>query len=191
MRDQQFFARAVAVIHAVQLRDGLVAFVEEHERVVRQIVEQRGRRFARQPSGEVARVVFDAVAVADLLDHFEIEHGALLAGAAPRCSLPCFSSSLCHHSSSLRMLCMAPSLRLGRHHVVRLGIDGQPQVGLLHLAGQRIDLREVLDLVAPQFDAIGVVVVGGKELDDVAAHAEGAAAEIGVVALVEDLDQAW
>ena len=75
---QTFFARAVAMIHALQLRNGLMAFVDEHQMIVRQIVEQRGRRFARQASGEMARVVFDAVAVADLADHFQIEHGALV-----------------------------------------------------------------------------------------------------------------
>ena len=75
---QHFFARAVAVIHAVQLRDGLVAFIEKHDGIVGQVIEQGGRRFARQAAGEVAGVVLDAVAVADLLHHFEIEHGALL-----------------------------------------------------------------------------------------------------------------
>ncbi len=57
---------------------GLVAFVDEHQRIVRQIIEQRGRRFARQPSGKMPRIILDAVAVADLLHHFEIEHGALV-----------------------------------------------------------------------------------------------------------------
>ena len=72
---------------------------------------------------------------------------------------------------------------------MRLRIDRQARVGLLHLAEQRVDLREALDLVAPQLDAVGVVVVGGIDLDDVAAHAESAAPEIAVVALVQDLDQ--
>ena len=34
-----------------------------------------------------------------------------------------------------------------------------------------------------------IVVVGGKDLDDVAAHAKRAAPEIAIVALVENLDQ--
>ena len=68
-----------------------------------------------------------------------------------------------------------------------LRIDRQALVGLLHGAEQRIDLREVLDLVAPEFDAVGIVVVGGEHLDDVAANAKSAALEIGVVAFVKDL----
>ena len=78
MRHQHLFARTVAVIHAVQLRIGLVALVDEHDRIVRQVIEQRGRRFAGQTSGKMARIVLDAVAVADLFHHFEIEHGALV-----------------------------------------------------------------------------------------------------------------
>ena len=78
VRHQRLLARPVAVIHAVKLRNRLVAFVEEHQGVVRQVIEQRGRRLPRQASGKVPRVVLDAVAVADLLDHLQIEHGALV-----------------------------------------------------------------------------------------------------------------
>ena len=53
-----------------------------------------------------------------------------------------------------------------------------------------IDLGERVDLVAEEFDAVGVFIVGGVDLDDVATNAEGAAAEVYVVALVQDFDQA-
>ena len=39
-------------------------------------------------------------------------------------------------------------------------------------------------------DAVGVFVVGGVDFDDVATDAEGAAAEVDVVAVVEDFDEA-
>jgi excinuclease ABC subunit B len=39
--------------------------------------------------------------------------------------------------------------RFVAHHIVRLRIDRQPQIGLLHLAGQRVDLFQRFDLVAP------------------------------------------
>ena len=48
--DQRFFARAVAGIHAAQLRHRLVRFVDEHQKVARKIIQQRRRRLARQPS---------------------------------------------------------------------------------------------------------------------------------------------
>ena len=88
------------------------------------------------------------------------------------------------------MVLTAVALALGQDDVVRLGIDGQARVLLLDGAEERIDLGERVDLVAEELDAVGVFVVGGVDLDDVAADAEGAAAEVDVVAVVEDFDQA-
>ena len=72
---------------------------------------------------------------------------------------------------------------------MRLGINRQAQIILLDLAGERIDLLERFDFVAPQTDAIGVVVVGGLNFDDVAAHAKSAALEIAFMALIQDVHQ--
>ena len=68
--DEILLAGAVAVPHAVQLGDGDVGLVDEEEEVARKVVEERGWWLAREAAGEVARVVLDAVAVADGLDHF-------------------------------------------------------------------------------------------------------------------------
>jgi hypothetical protein len=59
-----------------------------------------------------------------------------------------------------------------------------------HDAAQRVDLGQALDLVAEELDpqrAIGLVL--REHLHDVAAHAEGAAVEVHVVALVEHVDE--
>ena len=72
------FAAVVAFVHAADLRDRDVAFVGEDDRVIRDEFKQRGRGFAGLAPGEVARVVFDAVAVSGGLEHFEVEVGALL-----------------------------------------------------------------------------------------------------------------
>ena len=71
-----------------------------------------------------------------------------------------------------------------------LWIDGKAGILLADGAEERVDLGEGVDLVAEELDAVGVLVVGGVDLDDVSAHAEGAAAEVDVVAFVEDFDQA-
>ena len=76
--NQHFLSRPVAVVHAPDLRHRLMALVHDEQRIGRQIVEQRRRRLTRRPPGEMARVVLDAVAVADLLDHLEIEHRPLM-----------------------------------------------------------------------------------------------------------------
>ena len=127
------------MVHALQLRDGLVAFVDEDQVIVGQVVEQSGRSFAREASGEMARVVFDAVAIADLADHLQIEHGALIEAlgfddlaAFFQLLLPPFQLLL---DAGKRLLA-----RFGRHDVVGLGIDRQAQVGLADLAEQRVDL---------------------------------------------------
>ena len=60
---------------------------------------------------------------------------------------------------------------------------------MLHRSEQGIDLRQRFHFIAPQLDAIGVVLVSRENFDDVAAHAERAAAEIAIGALVENFDQ--
>jgi hypothetical protein len=57
------------------------------------------------------------------------------------------------------------------------------------LAGERIEPGQLVDLVAEQANPEGVLLVRRHDLDDVAAHAESAAAELDVVAFVLDLDQ--
>ena len=68
----------VAAIHAAELWDGDVALVHEHQRVVGHVFEQRRRRLAGFPAGQIARIVLDAGASAGRLHHFEIVDGALL-----------------------------------------------------------------------------------------------------------------
>ena len=80
--------------------------------------------------------------------------------------------------------------RRARRHIVRVGVDlDQFQlVGLL--PGERIEFVDRINLVAEQQDAPGAVfVVGGKDLDDVAAHAERAAIEVAGAALVLQRDE--
>ncbi len=71
-------APVVAAEHAADLRHGDVALVDEHQRVVGQVLEQRRRRLAGLAAGEVARVVLDAGAGAGRLHHLHVEDGALL-----------------------------------------------------------------------------------------------------------------
>ena len=58
------------------------------------------------------------------------------------------------------------------------------------LAGQRVDLDDALDLVAEEVDADRQLLVRRVDRDAVAAHAELAADEIHVVALVLHIDEA-
>ena len=70
--DEHVLAAAVAHVLAVQLRDGDVALVDDEQEVLREVVEQGERRLAVDAAVDVHRVVLDAVAVPDLLDHLEV-----------------------------------------------------------------------------------------------------------------------
>src|SRR6476646_3320671 len=136
----------------------------------------------------MSRIVFDSVAVAHGLDHLEIKASALmytlrLNHAALGLKLADPGIQLAHNRvDSLRL-----ALRL--HHVVTLGVDRKPRILLLDGAEEGIDLGERLDLISEEFNAVCRFVVGGKDFDDVTAHAECAASEVHIVALVENFDQ--
>ena len=77
---------------------------------------------------------------------------------------------------------------LGQHEMLR-GVDEQPLGPLDHLAAGGIDDRKLLDLVAPELDAEGRLLVGRPDLDAIAPHAELARLKLDVVPLVLDIDQ--
>ena len=176
------------MIHAADLRHRLVALVDDDERVVRQVIEQRRRRLARRAAGQVPRVVLDAVAVADLTDHLEVEHRPLVQPLRLQQLAFLFEIS----AVLLELLLDRFHRQLGpiaRRDEVRLRVDRHLVELADHLAGQRIEPRQLVDLVAEQADAERVLLVGRDDFDDVAADAERAAAELRVVALVLDLDE--
>ncbi len=179
----------VAPLHAADLRHGDVALVDDQQRVLGQILEQRRRRIALLAAGQVARVVLDSLAGAGGLDHLQVEGAALLQ--------PLGLQQLAAGGElvePLLQLLLDQDRRLverrARRHVVAVGID----VDLVEiaglLAGERIELDDAVDLVAEQADAPGAVLVLRREhVDRLAAHPEGAAREAGVVATVLQLDQ--
>ena len=75
--DECLLARAVALVHAADLRHGLVRLVDERDEVVREEVEQAVRAVAGLAAVEDARVVLDPVAQAELAQHLHVELRAL------------------------------------------------------------------------------------------------------------------
>src|SRR5581483_1000503 len=185
--DEHFLARAVAAIHAVELRGGLVRLVEDDERVVREVVEERRRRLAGLAGAEMPRVVLDAGAGADLLQELEVVARALL--EALRLDELARVPELAEAVVELLRDRAERALEevLGRD-VVALGVDvDRVELGE-DLAGERVDLADLVDLVAEELDAeSAVLLVRGDDVEHVAARAEGAAVEVGVVPLVLDL----
>src|SRR5690242_15176563 len=72
---------------------------------------------------------------------------------------------------------------------MRLGIHSGLVVTAGRLAGQRIERRELVDLVAEEFDPEPLFFVGGVNLDDVPAYAERAASKLMIVPFVLDLHE--
>ena len=181
---QGAFPGLVPPVHALDLGHGDVGFVDDHQGFARQVIQQGRGGLARSPAGEVAGVVLDAVAEAQLLHHLQVEAGALV------------------QALGLQELVMFPE---PAHPFVQLGLDGghgpaPRQVGgdvvgggvdgdlfelAPGLAAQRVDLPDGLHRVAPEIDADGpVLFIGREDLHPVAPHPKSAPVEIDVVALV-------
>jgi hypothetical protein len=74
--DERALARGIALVHRADLRNRDVRLVDDEQEVVGEEVEQRVRRLARLASVDVTRVVLDARAEAELLQHLEVERRA-------------------------------------------------------------------------------------------------------------------
>ena len=98
--DQRGLARAVAVVHAAELADHDVALVEEHQRVLRQVVDQRRRRLAGagRPTGAgcSSRCPCSGRSPAASRDR----SGCAARAAAPRPACPALTSSSSRSRSS-------------------------------------------------------------------------------------------
>ena len=174
----------IALGHRTDLRHRLVTFIDKQQRVVRQIFEQRRWRFTRQPSGQKARVIFDAGAAAGGRDHLEIEIGSLF-------------QPLMLYQLAFRFQFLEPDgkLEFDRFHrlfhrrprrdVVRIGIDPYLVQGRALLPGQRIKFDNLFNLVAEKADPPGHVLVMRREyLEIIASNPEIAAGEGHVIAFI-------
>ncbi len=142
----------------------------------------------RGPSLEDPRVVLDPVAEAELLEHLEVVLGALpdpvrleqlLLGLEVRDLLLELVADLVDGALDRRL----------RGDVLRRRPDREVVELREHLARERVEVRHPLHLVTEERDAVRGLLVRRLHLDDVALHAEAAAAEHRVVADVLRVDQ--
>ena len=75
--DQHLLARAVSIVHSLDLSHGHVAFINHDEEIFREEVKKGVRRLSFTPAIHVARVVFNAIGVAHLPQHFDVILGTL------------------------------------------------------------------------------------------------------------------
>ena len=179
---QVLLARAVALVHAPQLGDGDMGFVDHQQGVLGQVIEQGRRRLAGLASGEIAGVVLDPGAVPQLLHHLDIELGALF-------------QPLGLHQFVVVAQLLQPLAQfvldqfhgvedgLARGDIVTLGVDGQAWHPLQHLAGERVEVGQVLDLIIEQLHPHRLTVrLGRVDVDHLAAHPVGGALQLHVIA---------
>ena len=136
------------------------------------------------------RIIFDALAEAQLLQHLQIEARALLQ--------PLRFHQLVFLVEEIEPLAQfsldgldGAQHGLARRHVVARRVHRKARNLLPHTAGQRIEQLQRFDFVVEQLQAHRhFCMLGGEDVDRVAAHAEGAALEIRLVACVLHGDQA-
>ena len=137
----------------------------------------------------MARVVFDALAETQLDHHFQIEAGTLLEPLRLDQLVVGVIELQPFAQFDLDLLDGAQR-GFARRHVMARREHGEARHLLQDLAGERIEQVQRLDHVVEQFDADrGLGVLRREDVDDVAAHAEHAALEFDVVALVLYLRQ--
>ena len=151
--DERLLARAVALVHAADLRHRLVRLVDEEQEVVREVVEQRvrrrARRRARRGSASSSRSRCSSRARASSPCRTRCAAGS----GAPRASCPAASKSSTCSSSSAGSRRAARSI-VGRVEVTycvagKIAEVLEPRVDL---AGERVEVRDLLDLVAEERD---------------------------------------
>ena len=137
----------------------------------------------------MARIVLDAGAEAHLGQQLEVVHRALfeslslqqpILGAEELETLLQLGADVAHRDFH----------PVRGRHVMRRRVDRDALQLANHLAAQRIDFVQRLDLVAEELDSYrALLFVGRKNLDRVAAHPERPAMKIVVVALILDVHQ--
>ena len=130
----------------------------------------------RRAPVEDPRVVLDAVAVAELLQHLEVVLGPLPDPVRLE-ELPLRLEELDLLLELVADLADGPLDRVLRGHVLRGREDGQVLEAGVDLARERVEVGDLLDLVPEERDAVGGLHVRGLHLDDVAPYAEAAAPE--------------
>ena len=186
--DEGLLAGTVALEHAADLGHGLVRLVDEADEVLGEEVEQAVGPLARPAAVEEARVVLDAVAIAELAQHLHVELRAL-AQAVRLEQLALLLELLAAHLELVADLADRGLDRLAVGRVVGGGPDAGVADLLEDLAGERVEVLDLLDLVPEEDRPVGRLGIGREDLQRLPPHPERAAAQCRVVARVHVVDE--
>ena len=181
-------ARHVSLKHAANLRHSHVGLIDDGEEVLGEIVQQGRRRRAGRAAVDVARVVLDAGAETNLLNHLQVVFGAHAQALG-----------LQQLAAVLQVLQPLRQLRLdvlhGAGHALRAGhvVGSREDAHLIdaleHVTGERVDVVQLIHVVTKELDAHGTLLISGNDVYGIALDTEGAAGKAHVVALVLNVYQ--
>ena len=188
MLGQGDLAAAVARMHAADLGHRHMALVDDAQEIVREIVDERVRGLSGLAPVQMPGVVLDAAAKAHGLQHLKIVvHTHLQPLGLKQLAL---LFKLLQTLAQLLLDGLDSVLHLrARRHVMGGRPDGQGLISLQHLARDVVDLGNLLYLIAPELHAHWIVRVRREHIEVIPAHAERAAFQLVVVAVVLDVDK--
>ncbi len=186
--DQYRLPAAIAVVHRANLRDGDVAFVDNQQEVIAEVVHQRVRPVARRPAVEVPGIVLDSLAETNLQQHLDVvlRPGRQTLGLQKLARVAKLDQSL------VELLADAQGGRLDDAFVGHI-MHSREYEHLLHgrqgIAGRRVHQVYRLDLIAEELDLIAELLVGRVNVQRVAPDAKRAAFEVHIIAVVPKADE--
>ena len=186
--DEIELAGAVAAPHAPHLRNGHVAFIDDQQKIIGEVVEQTKGPGARLAAVEEAGIVLHAIAIAEFFHHFQVEGCPLLDPLGFQ-KTPFLLKVLDLAMQFILDLVHDLVYAFPRGHIQVGREDGGVLQGGDAMARFRLDLFDLLDLVAEEGHPITVLDIGQIDRYRIALHAEGGAPEIGFRARVQALHQ--
>ena len=181
-------AGAVAAVHRVKLRHGDVALVDDEQIVVGEEVEQAVGPLSRFATVEIARIVLDARAIAQFLDHLHVVLHTFLDALRLDVVAESLKKVDLRHQVVLNLSNGLILLLFRRDEKVR-GVDlivverGQTMVV------DGVDFLDLVDFVVPPRHAQNVLGIGHKNIDMIALHTEVAALQVDVIPHIEGIYQ--
>ncbi len=188
MFDKGSLTGHVALVHCPNLRDSHMGFVDDQNKIVREEVQQSVRGGARTASVDVARIVLNPSAGANLAHHLQVVGGAhpqplSLKQFSPflKPLHPVFHLFLNGGYGALHAL-LPRHIVAGREHVHSIhGPD--------HVPRKRVQDRDGINFVAKKFNPDRQFLIHGDDLHRVPTNTKGAARELHVVTHILHLNE--
>ena len=189
MLHKHFLARTVTGVHGAYLRQRNVRFVNHQQKIIREIIYQRKRRFARLAPCQMSRIVFDAGAVAHFVHHFQIVVCALLKALSLQQLVMLIQVFQPFFQFNLYVLHRAFQI-LARSYIVRRRKNCHMRALRQHFTGQHVNFQYAVYLVVKHFYAHGFFVITGRNnFNNITTYAECTALKSNIVAVILNFHQ--